>query len=47
MCSTRLEPIRQKERKFEEVDWLDKMMLLAAVAGIGVVGGFLVFFNFL
>jgi hypothetical protein len=29
------------------VNRLDKMMLLAAVAGIGVVGGFLVFFNFL
>ena len=30
-----------------EVNYLDKMMLLAAVAGIAVVGGYLLYFNFL
>jgi hypothetical protein len=45
--STKLELTKLKESGFEEVDWLDKMMLLAAIAGVGLVGAYLVYFNFL
>ena len=47
MYSIKLELTKQKESEFEEVDWLDKMMLLAAIAGVGLVGAYLAYFNFL
>ena len=47
MYSIKLELTKLKESGFEEVDWLDKMMLLAAIAGVGLVGAYLVYFNFL
>ena len=45
--SIKLEHTKQKESGFEEVDWLDKMMLVAAIAGVGLVGAYLAYFNFL
>ena len=47
MYSIKLELTNQKESEFEEVDWLDKMMVLAAIAGVGLVGAYLAYFNFL
>jgi hypothetical protein len=47
MYSTKLEHTKQKESEFEEVNWLDKMMLVAAIAGVGLVGAYLLYFNFL
>ena len=47
MYSTKLGPTKQKESEFEEVNRLDKMMLIAAIGGVGLVGAYLVYFNFL
>jgi hypothetical protein len=47
MYSIKLELIKLKESEFEEVDWMDKMMLVAAIGGLGLVGSYLVYFNFL
>ena len=47
MYSTKLGPTKQKENEFEEVNRLDKMMLIEAIGGVGLVGAYLVYFNFL